>query len=354
MIKRCIREKRIDAKLSNPVIKKVKNVSGQSFSTHLDNIIYLQKAIGNKAVNRLIKSGRLQSRQPFFQPTGTGNRENYKSLGNSTILPNDKYKQQAGGIANQIMRIPTNIKVIQRDARFDRGKTHYSYNIARNALNTKDFRVGYTPPLMNGKVILSGTEARAAINEPSLKGVSKGSGRETWVDSVPLNVVSYSMTLPYKVRRYWGTRTKKDNVISLLNLHGLTPPAGLNRFKGRWPNTWFHVEGIPNSAAYFQAVKAHEWNHVKGHRRVFQRVLVPWDRNLQSLKRSGNSFRGRTEEEATNKLYKRVGGTPGQIAEKLFEKWRDAAFTLHSKDNNTTFRDPHANIYGTNSWVRIE
>ena len=52
-----------------------------------DRILFLQRTIGNQAVQRLIKSGTLQTKLKIGQPS-------------------DKYKQEADRVAEQVMRMP--------------------------------------------------------------------------------------------------------------------------------------------------------------------------------------------------------------------------------------------------------
>jgi len=59
----------------------------QSQSTHVDQILFLQRTIGNQAVQRLIKSGALQAKLRIGQP-------------------GDKYEQEADRVADAVMRMP--------------------------------------------------------------------------------------------------------------------------------------------------------------------------------------------------------------------------------------------------------
>ena len=59
----------------------------RSQSSHVDQILFLQRTIGNQAVQRLIKSGALQAKLRIGQP-------------------GDKYEQEADRVAEQVMRMP--------------------------------------------------------------------------------------------------------------------------------------------------------------------------------------------------------------------------------------------------------
>jgi hypothetical protein len=59
----------------------------RSQSSHVDRILFLQRTIGNQAVQRLIKSGALQAKLRIGQP-------------------GDTYEQEADRVAEQVMRMP--------------------------------------------------------------------------------------------------------------------------------------------------------------------------------------------------------------------------------------------------------
>ena len=61
--------------------------SPQSMSSPADQVLYLQRTIGNQAVQRLIKSGTLQAKLKIGQP-------------------GDKYEQEADRVADAVMRMP--------------------------------------------------------------------------------------------------------------------------------------------------------------------------------------------------------------------------------------------------------
>ncbi|MCK5013004.1 MAG: hypothetical protein KAS66_04225 [Candidatus Omnitrophica bacterium] len=59
----------------------------QSMSSPADQVLYLQRTIGNQAVQRLIKSGALQAKLKIGQP-------------------GDRYEQEADRVADAVMRMP--------------------------------------------------------------------------------------------------------------------------------------------------------------------------------------------------------------------------------------------------------
>jgi hypothetical protein len=76
-----------EAKRKNSASKIRKTESPQAMSSPVDQVLHLQRMIGNQAVQRLIKSGTLQAKLKIGQ------------LG-------DKYEQEADRVAEQVMRMP--------------------------------------------------------------------------------------------------------------------------------------------------------------------------------------------------------------------------------------------------------
>ena len=74
-------------KRSNSSIRIQRNKSSQPLKSPADRILFLQRTIGNQAVQRLIKSGTLQAKLKIGQP-------------------GDKYEQEADRVAEQVLRMP--------------------------------------------------------------------------------------------------------------------------------------------------------------------------------------------------------------------------------------------------------
>jgi hypothetical protein len=79
--------KRPEAKRENKVSQIQKTDLSQSISSPVDQILFLQRTIGNQAVGRLLKSGALQAKLRIGQP-------------------GDVYEQEADRVAEQVMRMP--------------------------------------------------------------------------------------------------------------------------------------------------------------------------------------------------------------------------------------------------------
>ncbi len=76
-----------EAERGNSFSKTRKSDFSQSISSPVDQILFLQKTIGNQSVQRLFKSGYIQAKLKIGQP-------------------NDIYEQEADKVADQIMKIP--------------------------------------------------------------------------------------------------------------------------------------------------------------------------------------------------------------------------------------------------------
>ena len=79
--------KKPETKSSNMVSKAQKSDFSQSISSPVDHILFLQRTIGNQAVQRLFESGHIQAKLRIGQS-------------------NDRYEQEADRVAEQVMRMP--------------------------------------------------------------------------------------------------------------------------------------------------------------------------------------------------------------------------------------------------------
>jgi hypothetical protein len=79
--------KTTDLQKSNSVLRIQRKKSSQPIKTPADRILFLQRTIGNQAVQRLIKSGTLQAKLRIGRP-------------------GDKYEQEADRVADAVMRMP--------------------------------------------------------------------------------------------------------------------------------------------------------------------------------------------------------------------------------------------------------
>jgi hypothetical protein len=76
-----------EAKRENADFQTRKPEPSQSVNSPVDRILFLQRTVGNQALQRMMKFGALQAKLRIG-------------------LPNDKYEQEADRVADQIMRMP--------------------------------------------------------------------------------------------------------------------------------------------------------------------------------------------------------------------------------------------------------
>ena len=82
-----IRTKAPEAKRENTVSQTRETKPSQSMESPVDRILFLQRTIGNQAVQRIIQSGAIQAKLKIGQP-------------------DDIYEQEADRVAEQVMRMP--------------------------------------------------------------------------------------------------------------------------------------------------------------------------------------------------------------------------------------------------------
>ncbi len=76
-----------EAKKENVMFQTQETKSSQSMDSPVGHILFLQRTIGNQAVQRMMKSGAIQAKFKIGQP-------------------GDKYEQEADRVAEQVMRMP--------------------------------------------------------------------------------------------------------------------------------------------------------------------------------------------------------------------------------------------------------
>ncbi len=276
---------------------------------------------------------------------------------------------------------------IQRSASFKSTKPLEITNLSTQILLGRD-DAGYTAPHLNGKEITSAEDVVAAIHRPQLAhralgkfgparppvnmfnlqktsfsadpthaglveqyrsehgiptsgmdetgepvGPSAGEIKyrslpqaECWIEKVPDNVGSFTETV--LTPGNWKMMFKKTDLLeklSRLNVTGLKKCAETSGSGG----VRLDVVGDPSDAAVAASVRAHEDRHAKGIEDGFNQIVVPWDRAISAAKASGKTFQGASNSACEAALFAAVGGTPDEIAKKLFETWTSDAAAFH-------------------------
>jgi uncharacterized protein DUF4157 len=239
-------------------------------------------------------------------------------------LRSSKPAQNAAGQRTTPRISTTSVPVMQRTATFVPGTVSATSNLAANLI-AGITPAGNTPPTLNGKPILNAAAARAAINAPTLgHGPAPDGTPASWVDTVPTNVVSWTMQLPSNGPH--STTAKKLEVRNAFVYLGLQSPAAC-RSTG---DTTFTVNGKPNDITFAANTRTHENLHVADHQRAFVAGLNVWDAFLQGHKGAKTLFTGATVADSEAKLFATMGGTPDQVATNQHNLWDSLNNNLHA------------------------
>jgi len=204
--------------------------------------------------------------------------------------------------------VESHAPTIQRVATFAAGSVHETNNLANSVVNGP--AVGFTPPMLNGSIILSTAAARAALKKPTLAFSSAASGGVTAkVATVDTNTGSFDETV--LAAGPWSIAAPKATIGAMFPTLATCTGAG---------NTTFQAIGDPSDAAMYAANRRHEDHHAADHKVAFNGSIVPWDTKLTAAQIAGTEFNGPTEAAATAALYAAMGKTPDQVADAYFNE----------------------------------
>jgi len=187
---------------------------------------------------------------------------------------------------------------------------------------------GFTPPFLNGSMVLSAAAATAAIAAPTTSGQSVAGDAgpptaESWLLTNATNTASYQLdTLdagPHSVA------STKVAVAARATALGLTPPS---QCAGPGAST-FRINGMPDDASHAAAILAHERHHAADHQREFTNVIGAWNTRIDASIAAGTRYSGATAAAADADMWAAVGGTPAQIATAQHNAWIAANNAYH-------------------------
>lgn len=208
--------------------------------------------------------------------------------------------------------------MIQRFTNFDaKGAVHEVNNLAGAIVaNTP---VGVTWPTLNGTQFWSNAGVRAAMNRPTLKFSTQADGTtNAEIDTIPYNVGSFDETV--LAAGPWSTVAPKARI-------GTLHPS-LAQCTGAGDST-FSAIGDPSDAAMFAANRRHEDHHATDHEAAFNASIEPWDSRLITESVLGSTFNGPTQADAEAALWRSMGGTPDDVADKYMAGCQAAVITYH-------------------------
>jgi len=210
--------------------------------------------------------------------------------------------------AGPVLAGATMAPAIQRFALWRAGTVNEVNNLADGFVNGRP--AGFTPPMLNGAIILSPAAARAAIRRPTLSFTPAASGGvNAKVTDVPINVGSFEENV--LAPGPWTTVAPKATIGARFPALAACAGAG---------NSTFRTIGDPSDAQMFAANRRHEDHHAADHEAAYNGSLVTWDSNLIVAQVLNEEFHGPTQADAEAALFARVGGTPDQKAEQFFNE----------------------------------
>ena len=186
---------------------------------------------------------------------------------------------------------------------------------------------GTTPVIMNQQEFPGGDRSRALIGPAFLIDQKGPSEVEVSVASEPINVVGYRMILPTDPP--WTALVPIGNLsVRIGGTTGGSPISDEIVGDGQQQVT-LEVKGLPNDARFARLVELHENVHVADLEEQVARILRPWDRAISEFQRQGKKITASTAEEAIQKFYALVGGTPAQVATRFIDTLRDLGLAFH-------------------------
>lgn len=221
---------------------------------------------------------------------------------------------RSGVPATSVRRAGTSI---QRNAVWATGAVHEVNNLADSVMNGPP--VGVTFPMLNGNILHSGAEARAAMTAATLtfSAVASG-GVDAKVDSVPTNTGSFDETV--LAPGPWTVTVPKATVGATLGLAACTGGDDSN----------FRAIGDPSDTHMFQANRRHENHHANDHHTAFNGSIGAWDKKLKAAKAAGTKFHGATQADAEAALWTAMGGTPNDVATAYWNACIAAGAAFHA------------------------
>jgi len=239
------------------------------------------------------------------------------------VIQQQGQKQANNKIAGtDISPVQSDTPVIQRFSYLESIKVHQVNNLAQTVLEEKD--VGFTYFLLNGVRIQRSSDTRRALKKPTLNvSPAKGGGFDAKVAHVPVNKGAIDETVLSPGN--WKQTVPKSHVFSKF------PKLSACRSNGY---SVFSAIGDPSDLAVFEANRRHEDRHVHDYFSIFMDTIYRWDTELDiaaagSLD-AATPFHGNTRQEAESALYKAMGGTPDEIADKFTDASKKAQDDFHN------------------------
>ncbi|MDH5653600.1 MAG: hypothetical protein OEZ39_17200 [Gammaproteobacteria bacterium] len=195
--------------------------------------------------------------------------------------------------------------------------------------------------MLNGNILSSTADARAAINSPTLSVTAAANGGfNARISTVPTNDGSFDETV--LANGPWTVNVPKATVGAQFPALAACTGAG---------NTTFRAIGMPTDAEMFAANRRHEDHHAADHLAAFNASVVSWDTRMTAASAASTTYQGATEAEASAALHSAMGGNPHQVANDFFNRCIAAGRAYHGTPAGGTITsgNPQSNADCTTS-----
>ena len=258
----------------------------------------------------------------------------------------DRFELEADRVANNVMSVPVEglprtvpggnparlslaQPGLQRAAKFVESKSDPAFNLAERAAGGQ-LDAGNTDFVLNGKILSDQASAETALHTAKMESTDVKGGKECQFNpkSEPTNEVSYKMTV-LKSGTRWTHVTTKANVAKLF------PGAKIPGFKACVDGgDGFSTLTINGTKGLSDRVQAHEEHHATDYRKIFDDVLVPWDKKVTEAVNKGKKLKGKDEGTCQENFYRfHIGENqmPKNIASSIINSINTMAVNFHGK-----------------------
>lgn len=234
--------------------------------------------------------------------------------------------------------------VVQRQIDWVEAGRQYNRNMADPLIQFTDF--GITPVILNNIEIPGHGDVSKAITGPAfLIEKTEDNNIKLSVHTEAINRVGYRMGLPSAPP--WQRITSIGNANVRLQSQGFSisdsmiPRSDEKDEEGKYkPNNGVQIlvdaHGMPNDAVFAKLVEHHENIHLNDLTKILRNTLSPWDKRISRFKEKDMSVTAGNVQEAQEKFYKMIGGTPAAKGEEFKrELIEHSNFYHHSKEGSS-------------------
>lgn len=277
--------------------------------------------------------------------------ETHNSVQKKTPVLQPKSSRLPDSLRNGLANMHTGIQpdmagkgVVQRQINWVDGGRQYNRNMADPLIQFTDF--GITPVILNNIEIPGPGDVSKAITGPAfLIEKTEDNNIKLSVHNEAVNRVGYRMELPSAPP--WQKTTSIGNANVRLQNQGFSisdsmiPRSDEKDEEGKYkPDNEAQIlidaHGLPKDATFAKLVEHHENIHLNDLTKILRNTLSPWDRRISMFKEKDMSVTAGNVQEAQEKFYKMIGGTPATKGEEFkHELIKHSNFYHHSKEGSS-------------------